>query len=353
MISPSKEAALRQRKAELEQQLATLGSAVDSSDLQKISTEYHEVAGLLQVFDALTAAKQERAELSELLNDPDMATTAEQEAASLDVRIASLTAELEDLLHPEDPLDKKNIIVEIRPAAGGDESALFAGEMFRMYSRYAEQQNWKVKILSQSQTGIGGVKEITFMIEGNKVYRAMKFESGVHRVQRVPETEKSGRVHTSTITVAVMPEADEVDVVIDPKDLDIKASTSTGAGGQSVNTTYSAVRIVHLPTGIEVRCQDERNFQQNKLRAMQVLRARLLDAEIQKRQQAESAERLSQIGTGDRSEKIRTYNFPQDRITDHRINENFSNIANIMEGNLDPIINALRTASREQANATK
>lgn len=353
MISPSKEASLRQRKSELEQQLATLGSSVDGNELQKISTEYHEISTLLNIVDGLAKANRDKTDLEALLKDPEMMAVAEQELLTINTHIATLSSELEDLLHPEDPLDKKNIIVEIRPAAGGDESALFAGEMFRMYSRYAEQQNWKVKILSQSQTGIGGVKEITFMIEGNKVYRAMKFESGVHRVQRVPETEKSGRVHTSTVTVAVMPEADEVDVVIDPKDLDIKASTSQGAGGQSVNTTYSAVRIVHLPTGIEVRCQDERNFQQNKLRAMQVLRARLLDLEIQKRQQAESAERLSQIGTGDRSEKIRTYNFPQDRITDHRINENFSNIANIMEGNLDPIINALRSASREQANATK
>lgn len=351
MISSSQEAELRNRKNELEQKLSTLSGG--SSDLQKISTEYHEVSEIVNLIDQMHASQKERADLEELLSDTDMAATAEQEIVTLDKKIETLNGELDDLLHPEDPLDKKNIIVEIRPAAGGDESALFAGEMFKMYSHYAENQGWKVKLVSQSQNGIGGFKELTFMIEGNKVYRSMKFESGVHRVQRVPETEKSGRVHTSTVTVAVMPEADEVDIKIDPKDLDIKASTSQGAGGQSVNTTYSAVRIVHLPTGIEVRCQDERNFQQNKIRAMQVLRSRLLDLEIQKRQQEESAARLSQIGTGDRSEKIRTYNFPQDRITDHRINQNFSNIAEIMNGNLDPIIDALQTASREQTSITK
>lgn len=351
MISPTQEDELRQRKSELEQQLASVTGGSD--DLQKISTEYHEVSEKVNVIDELKSTQTERTDLEELLADPDMAATAELEAETLDKKITELTTKLEDLMHPEDPLDKKNIIVEIRPAAGGDESALFAGEMFRMYSHYAEAQGWKVKIISQSQTGIGGFKEITFIIEGEKVYRAMKFESGVHRVQRVPETEKSGRVHTSTVTVAVMPEADEVDIELDPKDLDIQASTSTGAGGQSVNTTYSSVRIVHIPTGIEVRCQDERNFQQNKLRGLQVMRARLLDLEIKKRQEEESAERLSQIGTGDRSEKIRTYNFPQDRITDHRINQNFSNVTEIMNGKLDAIIDALRTASREQANATK
>jgi peptide chain release factor 1 len=257
-----------------------------------------------------------------------------------------LEKEINDELTPADPMDKKNIIIEIRAGTGGDEAALFAADLFRMYSRFAESQGWKTKILDANQIGIGGFKEIIFEISGKDVYKSLKYESGVHRVQRVPETEKSGRVHTSAATVAVLPEAEEIDIEIKSEDLRIDVFRSGGHGGQSVNTTDSAVRITHLPTNTVVSCQDEKSQLKNKAKALQILRSRLLAAEQERAAKERGDERKSQIGSGDRSEKIRTYNFPQDRVTDHRIKQNFSQIESIMDGNIDQIIKSLKEADK-------
>lgn len=340
---------IKEKFRKLEADLADPAIINDQNKLKTTSrqhTELKEVVAMILELEKRENNLRQNQEMVKTENNPEILDMAKEEISELEKQIEELKKKIYDELHPADPSDKKDVIIEIRAGTGGDESALFAAELFRMYSRYAERKGWKVEILNSNRTGIGGFKEIIFTISGKGVYGNIKFEGGTHRVQRVPETEKQGRVHTSAVTVAVMPEAEEVDLEIKPQDIRIDTFCSSGPGGQSVNTTYSAVRIIHLPTNTIVSCQDQKSQHQNKEKAMQILRSRLLAKAEEERRAKESAERKQQIGSGDRSEKIRTYNYPQDRITDHRIKKNWHGMDKILDGDIDPIIDELKQASR-------
>src|SRR5499425_1482567 len=334
------------RYEELTKALASPEIINDSAKYQKTAKAHSEITPVVEKYREYKDLKKGIADSRAMLadeKDPDMRAYAQEELTNLEARVGGVEEELKVLLLPKDPNDEKDVILEIRAGTGGDEATLFADEMFRMYSRYAEAQGWKVEVLSTSESSVGGLKEVIAIIEGKRVYSQLKYESGVHRVQRVPATEQQGRVHTSAVTVAVLPEAEDVDIKIEAKDLRIDTFCSSGPGGQSVNTTYSAVRITHLPTNTVVSMQDEKSQIKNREKAMRILRSRLLEIERQKRQDAISAERRSQVGSGDRSEKIRTYNFKENRVTDHRIGLTIHQLDQIMDGKLQPILDALVT----------
>jgi peptide chain release factor 1 len=334
------------RYEELTRALASPETMADSSRYQKTAKAHSEIAPMAEKYREYKELTRGIADSKAMLadeKDPDMLAYAQEEVNQLASRVALIEQELKILLVPKDPNDEKNVILEIRAGTGGDEATLFADEMFRMYSRYAEAMKWKVEVLSTSESGVGGLKEVIALIEGDKVYSRLKYESGVHRVQRVPKTETQGRVHTSAITVAVLPEAEDVDIKIEAKDLRIDTFCSSGPGGQSVNTTYSAVRITHIPTNTVVSCQDEKSQIKNREKGMRVLRSRLYEMEVQKQQDALAKERKTMVGSGDRSEKIRTYNFPQNRVTDHRIGLTMHQLQEVMDGKLQPLVEALST----------
>ncbi len=346
--------ALEARFEELSQSLADPDVVADRERYREASQSYSDLEPLIANYRTYLQVAGEVAEARELVasaDDPEMREMAAEEVRDLDDRAAALTRELKVLLLPKDPDDDKNVVLEIRAGTGGDEATLFAEEIFSMYVRYAESRRWTIDTTDVSRSDVGGIKEVIALIEGDRVFSRMKFESGVHRVQRVPRTEAQGRIHTSAVTVAVMPEAEEVEVEIDDKDLRIDTFCSSGPGGQSVNTTQSAVRIIHLPTQIVVQCQDEKSWHKNKARALQVLRSRLYDRMQREQHEARAAERKGLVGSGDRSEKIRTYNFPQSRVTDHRIGLTVHNLAEVLRGDLDVVLDAL--VAHDQAERLK
>jgi peptide chain release factor 1 len=335
---------------EIEERMAMPGVASDPQQMQELGRKHSELAPVVEAFMEYEAVVKAIKEAEEMANgdDDEMAQLAVEELAVLKGRLPELERHIQLLLLPKDINDDKSVIIEIRAGAGGDEAALFAADLFRMYTRFAERERWKTELISSNETGIGGYKEVIFRVDGVGAFSSLKYESGVHRVQRVPETEASGRIHTSTATVAVLPEAGEVDVEIRPEDLKIDTYRASGAGGQHVNMTDSAVRITHLPTGIVVTCQDERSQIKNRAKAMQFLRTKLYDAELQRQNAAMAAERKGQVGTGDRSERIRTYNYPQNRLTDHRINLTLYKLDQILDGDIYELIRALSEADQAE-----
>ena len=333
---------------DIEARLAAGETYADPALVARLNKEQRELAPVVEAYRSYQRREQDLEEAKELMSDPDMKELAQEEYRQAKADLEKLEEELKLLLLPSDPNDGKNVIVEIRAGVGGEEAALFAHSLFRMYSMYAESRRWKVEVDSVSETELGGIKEICFTVEGEGAYSRLKFESGVHRVQRVPETESGGRIHTSTATVAVLPEIDEVDFQLDPADIEMQVFRSSGAGGQHINKTSSAVRLIHKPTGTVVECQQERSQFQNRDKAMQLLRARLYEAKVQEQEEAVTAERRSQVGTGMRNERIRTYNFPQGRLTDHRIALTLYKLDAVMNGDLDEIIDGLVTADRAE-----
>jgi peptide chain release factor 1 len=334
---------LEKRFDELTQQMADPAIISDSDQYRKVTKAQSELSDIVAKYREWKKVEDSLSQARPMLQeaDPDLKAMAELEIAELEPQKLQIEEDLKILLLPKDPNDDKNVVLEIRAGTGGDEATLFAAEIFRMYSRYAETQNWKMEVTSASESSVGGLKEVIALVTGTKVYAKLKYESGVHRVQRVPVTEQQGRVHTSAITVAILPEADEVEVKIEAKDIRIDTFCSSGPGGQSVNTTYSAVRITHLPTGLVVSCQDEKSQIKNRAKAERVLRSRLYELELEKQQAVLGAERKSMVGSGDRSEKIRTYNFPQNRVSDHRIGLTLTQLDFVMEGKMDAIFDAL------------
>src|SRR5919109_531912 len=338
------------RAEEVARQLADPATARNPAKLKALGREHAQLEAIRLAHLRIERLQAELAQAREVLadKDPELSQLARADVERLKPDIDRLEAELDDLLTPSDPFDDRDAIVEIRAGTGGDEAALFAADLFRMYMRFSERRGWKVEILSLSEGTLGGLKEAIFAARGAKAYGTLRYESGVHRVQRVPVTEQQGRIHTSAATVAVLPEAEEVDLKIEDKDLRIDVFRSGGPGGQSVNTTDSAVRVTHLPTGLEVKCQDQKSQLQNKIKAMEILRSRLLDRMVAEQEAARARERRAQVGTGDRSQKVRTYNFPQNRVTDHRIHHTVHNLSEVMDGDLDELINALRLAGERE-----
>ena len=346
MLDKLKELALRYE--DLEAQLSDPAVYGDAARLRQVNRERKELEPVGETYRAWLRAEQDRAEAEELLHDPDFHELAQEELTSAKLELERLREKLRLLLLPRDPNDERNVIMELRGGVGGEEGALFAHSLLRMYTMYAQSKGWKIDIVNMNETELGGVKECSVVIEGEGAFSRLKFESGVHRVQRVPETESGGRIHTSAATVAVLPEVEEVDVELNPADVEMQVFRSSGAGGQHVNKTSSAVRLIHKPTGTVVECQQERSQFQNRDKAMRILASKLYEAEQEKRDAAEAAERKSQVGSGDRSERIRTYNFPQGRVTDHRIGLTLYKIDAIMDGDLDELIDALVTADQAE-----
>lgn len=342
-------AEIKEKFADLEKKLADPELLKQPQEMIKISQAHAALKNFIRLIAEAENLEKEIEDNRSLLlqeNDPEFKSLAEEELNAALIKLEKIKEEIEEEQHPQGPNDNKNAIIEIRAGAGGDEAALFAGDLFRMYSRFCERRGWKTEMISANILGIGGFKEIIFTIKGRGAFGFLKYEAGTHRVQRVPETEKQGRVHTSTATVVVLPEAEEVDVEINPADIRIDTFCSSGPGGQSVNTTYSAIRILHLPTGLIVSCQDQKSQHQNKEKALQVLRSRLLARQEEERMAAESSARKDQVGAGDRSDKIRTYNFSQDRLTDHRLGQSWHNLSAIMDGDLEEIIKTVKKALR-------